>query len=74
MVDAKAVPPVAAAYHNTPVPVAVKLAIVGVIPEQNDCIDIPVGGDVTVSISIALPVILVVPPVLVPLTVNVPKS
>ena len=34
--SANALPPVAAAYHLMAVPVAVKLATVGDVPEQND--------------------------------------
>ena len=39
-----AVPPLDAAYHSMPVPVAVKLATVGDVPEQKDCVAEPVGA------------------------------
>jgi hypothetical protein len=38
------VPPLAAAYHWIELPVAAKLATVGLLPEQNDCEALPVGA------------------------------
>ena len=62
---AKAVPPVAAAYHWIPVPVAVRSPTVGVSIEQNDCEADPVGADgfkiviwvIAVILSIGSPVV-----------------
>ena len=44
VVVANAEPPVAAAYHLIPVPVAVKLATVGVGLAQKVCVAAPVGA------------------------------
>jgi hypothetical protein len=41
---ASAVPPLDAAYHCIAVPVAVRFATVGEVPEQNDCAAVPVGA------------------------------
>ena len=38
-------PPLEAAYHWIEVPVAAKLATVGLLAEQNDCDALPVGAD-----------------------------
>ena len=50
---ANAVPPLDAAYHSMPAPVAVKLATVGDAPEQKDCVAEPVGATGVVLIVAA---------------------
>ena len=42
---ARAVPPVAAAYHLMAVPVAVRLATVAEDPVQKVCVAVPVGAE-----------------------------
>ena len=42
--EANAVPPVETLYHCMAVPVAVKLATVGLLPVQNACVTLPVGA------------------------------
>ena len=41
---ARAVPPVKVVYHFIAVPVATRAATVGEVPEQNDCVAVPVGA------------------------------
>jgi len=41
---ANALPPLEAAYHRIAVPVAVRFATVGLLPEQKVCDALPVGG------------------------------
>ena len=50
---ARGVPPLAAAYHCMAVPVAVKLATVGLLMAQNVCDAVPVGaaGLLTVAVT-----------------------
>ena len=55
MLDAKAVPPVAAAYHFKLVPVADKLAIVGL--PQNVCDVEAVGNGVVTTVAATLLVV-----------------
>ena len=43
--ELNAEPPLEAAYHKIPVPVALKLAIVGLAPLQNDWDAEPVGAE-----------------------------